>query len=186
MAGYHHCISLALLCLLLCQDSLATEPYKSTACEAYSSSGPFGPHAVFLMDHFLPDGAPNTADESAWNEYLGTYDHMIRNFQSYLMPNDLNHVMDVCKNSGGRQFTGKSNRFGSNGRTDLCISKRPFKFLTVHKVDNRWVPRVIAEERNLILGCAKVQNGCKPVHFERNNCDAKPNDEDKGCEGGPP
>lgn len=64
---------------------------------------------------------------------------------------------------------------------DLCISKKPFKFFTV-KINNRkQVKKVKVENQHVILGCNKIKNECRPVHFEANKKYATPDNNKPDC-----
>ncbi|XP_059899442.1 uncharacterized protein LOC132451141 [Gadus macrocephalus] len=157
MAGYQRCISLALVGLLLCHNFLA----ESTACTSREKG--FA-HCIFLCRHF-PHGAPQTANLKKWKDFLGDPDPN-RRIQSFLKPSDLGRVNAVCTDEGGRQCTQPANP--NDKRQNLCISRQPFKYLTVVS-DYAGYPYMVTEEnKHLILACDKVDNICLPTHFEPN------------------
>ncbi|XP_030203291.1 uncharacterized protein LOC115535872 [Gadus morhua] len=178
MAGYQRCISLALLCLLLCHDSLGV---NSKACTETRTSTPFPD------SHFLPDDQPEGFAGSTWKDYV-KIKPLLPGAHSFLYQRDKNDVMDVCKDKGGRQFPGQSKRDGWDFKeSDLCISNKKFKFRKVTiDTDPSVVPQVIDEEKYLILGCVLVNKVCVPSHFEGNYHNEEPNVLDKGCAGGVP
>ena len=164
MAGYQRCSSLALLCLLLCHNSMAATPFRSTACAEKSRST--GSFENFKWGHFLEHNDPT------W--------HLLseNSIKSFLNFNELDKVKDVCKNKGGQLFQPTGSKRKS---TNLCISREKFNFVTV--ISNPW--RIRAEFKHLIVACDLVDGECLPTHFEANKENFIPNINTIGCRGGP-
>lgn len=128
-------------------------------------------YQTFLQRH-LPPGTPSSLDRSDWGKYLKTSGACKRPTQSFLHPQDQDRVISVCSNRGGRVY-----------KDNLCISKEPFKFVTVRSEPDTCGIRSIQEEsKHLILACEVLDNQCLPVHFEGNPGDLKPEYNAKGCQ----
>ncbi|XP_010883120.2 angiogenin [Esox lucius] len=127
-------------------------------------------HNQFLHKHVRP-GTPTTTDRNAWEKYLRENNDCKRPTQSFLNPNDRERVDAVCSSSGGKTYKG-----------NLCISRSPFKFLTVRSDPGTCgVSSVREETKHLILACEALENRCVPVHFEGNREGSKPDNNAPGC-----
>ena len=149
MAGYQRCVSLALVCLLLCHDSLAA---KSTACAKYQLKE--SSHAEFNKYHLC--------DPSNFPKWWKSVENRGPK-QSCINSIWMQKVYDVCNSKGGLQYTGPK-----GSPTNLCISKKKFSFFTLNR--NNMMGEALydieKEFQHLILACDKVGNKCLPTHFE--------------------
>ncbi|KAJ3581254.1 hypothetical protein NHX12_002107 [Muraenolepis orangiensis] len=166
MAGCQGLISLALLCLWLCHGSLAKNdlPCKPSKWNnAYST---------FIKRH-VHSQTPKSLDQNQWEKYIRQFG-CDRPTQSFLDSSDLERVKAVCSDQGGRQY-----------KENLCISSRPFSFVTVRSQSGTCgIRSVHRETKHLILACELLENQCLPVHFEGNRDSSKPDNNARGCQGG--
>ncbi|CAL8239221.1 unnamed protein product [Gadus morhua 'NCC'] len=157
MAGYQRCISLALVCLLLCHDSLQVEQFKSTACTNEPRKD--GADQTFIKTH-VRTGTPTTLTDGGWGKFLEKGQEGNHKIHSFLT-STMDEVNAVCSRSGGKQYQSK---YPSNPSTNLCISNDDFKFFTVTWVNK--VPTIKEETKRLILACDQFVEKCLPTHFE--------------------
>ncbi|KAL2084711.1 hypothetical protein ACEWY4_020229 [Coilia grayii] len=127
---------------------------------------------TFLKRH-LPPNQPTTEDQNEWTRFIEGHRLCGRPTQSFLHPNDKQQVDGVCSPDGGRTV-----------RENLCISTQKFSFFTVRmrKNNNCQVHKVKQEFKHIILGCSKVNNTCRPVHFEGNPDGKEPSPDQPPCE----
>uniref|UniRef100_A0AAY4C532 Ribonuclease A-domain domain-containing protein n=1 Tax=Denticeps clupeoides TaxID=299321 RepID=A0AAY4C532_9TELE len=119
-------------------------------------------HNTFLKRH-VAEGAPSTDDQNGWETFLRKSKFCHRPTQSFLPDSERERVNAVCA-SGGKLYKG-----------NLCISKEPFSFITVRVEQGTCgIRKVVRETKHLILACEKIENHCKPVHFEGNPENIKP------------
>lgn len=167
MIGDRCLVPLALLCLWLCHDALAK---NDLPCQPSKWNNAFG---TFLKRH-VRQGIPSGLDQNQWQAYISNLG-CNRPTQSFLDPDELERVKAVCSDQGGRQF-----------KENLCISSKPFSFITVRSETNTCGIRSVKREtKHLILACEVLDNQCLPVHFEGNLENAIPDNNARGCQGGP-
>ncbi|XP_055358855.1 uncharacterized protein LOC114843753 [Betta splendens] len=127
---------------------------------------------TFVKRH-LPSGTPGSLDQNDWERFIRNKG-CNRPTQSFLRTSDLERVRDVCTSRGGKVYKG-----------NLCISRRPFTFVTVRsEVGTCGIKSVREETKHLILACELLsgqQDQCLPVHFEGNPEDAQPDNNARGC-----
>ncbi|CAL8299383.1 unnamed protein product [Lota lota] len=163
MAGYQRCISLALVCLWLCHHSLAV-PLNSEPCKPNNNA--YNAHDAFLMKH-VPAATPRTLGVTEGKKNLKKKVNFKRSFLNH---NDLEEVLQVCSDEGGLRYTTNQKPGKKTKMTNLCISTKPFNYVTVHYNQSNENPYTIVDEhKHLILACDKVGNQCLPVHFEPND-----------------
>ncbi|CAL8290573.1 unnamed protein product [Merluccius merluccius] len=112
MAGCRGLVTLALLCLWLCHNSLAK---NDLPCQPSKRNSAFD---TFQKRH-VPSGAPHSVDQNVWEDYIRKHG-CDRPTQSFLDPSDLERVKAVCSSQGGKRH-----------KENLCISSQPFTFFTV-------------------------------------------------------
>lgn len=128
-------------------------------------------YATFIKRH-IRAGTPTSLDNNEWSKYIRNNGGCDRPTQSFLHPSDLEKVKDVCTSQGGKTY-----------KENLCISRQPFKFVTVRSEQGTCGIRSIREEtKHLILACEVLENQCLPVHFEGNPQDNKPDNNARGCQ----
>ncbi|KAG8009711.1 hypothetical protein GBF38_004882 [Nibea albiflora] len=126
---------------------------------------------TFFKRH-IRSGTPTSLNQNEWEKYIRNNGGCDRPTQSFLHPKDLDRVKGVCTSKGG--VTHKEN---------LCISRKPFTFVTVRSEPGTCGIRSIREEtKHLILACEVLDNQCLPVHFEGNPDNLKPNNNAKACQ----
>ncbi|KAK0134345.1 hypothetical protein N1851_030106 [Merluccius polli] len=164
MAGCRGLVSLALLCLWLCHNSLAK---NDLPCQPSKWNNAFD---TFQKRH-VPSGAPHSMDQNVWEDYIRKHG-CNRPTQSFLDPSDLERVKAVCSSQGGKRH-----------KENLCISSQPFTFFTVRSdIGTCGIRNVRKETKHLILACELLDNQCLPVHFEGNTADLKPDNNARGCQ----
>ncbi|XP_056300377.1 angiogenin [Pseudoliparis swirei] len=127
---------------------------------------------TFIKRH-VRSGTPESLDQNQWENYIKFNGGCDRPTQSFLRPSDLARVKAVCTDQGGAMY-----------KENLCISRKPFTFVTVRSAPGTCGIRSVREEtKHLILACEGLSNQCLPVHFEGNSVDAKPNNNARGCQG---
>ncbi|XP_060726394.1 uncharacterized protein LOC132845965 [Tachysurus vachellii] len=129
-------------------------------------------HATFLKRH-LPDGVPKTWDQNVWNAMLKQIKTCGRPTQSFFYEDDRESVNAVCTKAGGKQHS-----------DNLCISKKKFSFVTVRVNVQEGlcgIRSIRNETKHIILGCDKVQDTCRPVHFEGNPENLTPSNNKPDC-----
>ncbi|XDV24279.1 hypothetical protein PO909_028500, partial [Leuciscus waleckii] len=126
-----------------------------------------------FLKHHLNNNIPGDLEISAWETFIGTENTWGRKTQSFFREAAHDHAKAVCS-KGGKKYPGRN----------LCISNEPLEFITVH-VDtaNKKVTEVKQMNRHVILACEKIENECKPVHFEPNKNEAKPENNQPDCSG---
>lgn len=126
---------------------------------------------TFLQRHLLP-GTPTSLDQNQWKRYILNKTGCGRPTQSFLNPNDLARVKEVCSKGGGERY-----------KDNLCISRQPFTFITVRsEMGTCGIKSIREETKHLILACEVLGNDCLPVHFEGNPENLKPRNDGKGCQ----
>ncbi|XP_057195980.1 uncharacterized protein LOC130557878 [Triplophysa rosa] len=127
---------------------------------------------VFLKRH-IPDGAPHTLDQNAWQAFLRKINMCDRPTQSFFRANERRRVDNVCTKAGGKTLSG-----------NLCISKEKFSFVTV-RVDTAegtcGIRNIRNESKHIILACEDIGDVCQPVHFEGNPKDEVPSNNQLDC-----
>lgn len=164
MASLRVCVTLV-VCLLLGQQACAI---NDAPCQLSKRNNGF---RTFLKRH-IRDGTPQSLDQNEWAKYIRYNGGCDRPTQSFLDPDDLERVKDVCSSTGGKAF-----------KDNLCISQEPFKFVTVRSERGTCGIRSITPEtKHLILACEVLENQCLPVHFEGNPNNLRPSNNDRGCQ----
>lgn len=154
-----------LVCVLLGQQTCAK---NEAPCQLSKwNSG----YKTFIKRH-IRDGTPVTMDQNEWEKYIRNNGGCDRPTQSFLQPTDLERVKAVCSTKGGKTY-----------KENLCISKEPFKFVTVRSQPGTCgIRSITSETKHLILACEVLENQCLPVHFEGNPDNLRPSNNDRGCQ----
>lgn len=123
----------------------------------------------FLKKH-IRDDFPTDLKKDNWKKFIkriGTWDRPVQSFFPLSLKNNLT---DVCS-SGGKMYRG-----------NLCISKKPFSFITV-KIDimTKTIKTVERLKNYVILACDRFGNKCLPDHFEANTKNIQPNTKKPNC-----
>lgn len=124
---------------------------------------------TFLHRHLRKDIPTDPRNLREWQKFITKIKTWDRPIQSFFPISEARMVMAVCS-SGGKEYQG-----------NLCISKKPLKFFTVYIKNKKQVKKVKVQEQHAILGCDKIENKCKPVHFEANTNDATPDNNKADC-----
>lgn len=153
------------VCLLLWQQTCAR---NEAPCQLSKWNNGFD---TFRKRH-VRDDTPQSLDQNEWEKYIRNHGGCSRPTQSFLPKSDLDRVMAVCSNTGGKAY-----------KENLCISQEPFTFVTVRSEPGTCgIRSVKPEKKHLILACEKLDNQCLPVHFEGNPKDLRPSNNDRGCQ----
>ncbi|XP_039974746.1 angiogenin [Xiphias gladius] len=164
MAVHGVFLSLA-LCLLPGHQTLAK---NEAPCQLSKWNNGFN---VFMKRH-ISSKTPTSLDKNEWERYIRNNGGCNRPTQSFLHPNDLESVKAVCTGAGGKTY-----------KENLCISQKPFSFVTVRSEQGTCGIRSVREEtKHLILACEVLDNRCLPVHFEGNPENLKPDNNARGCQ----
>ncbi|KPP58769.1 angiogenin-like [Scleropages formosus] len=135
-------------------------------------------HRTFLARHVLKS-SPETLDAKVWEEFLRNHSFCHRPTQSFLPYREKEEIDAVCSPAGGRLHT-----------RNLCISRKPFSFITVKTVGTHLgscnVSHVDRETKHIILACETIKDICVPVHFEGNPDQEEPRDDAPDCQSSPP
>lgn len=127
---------------------------------------------TFLHRH-LQNNVPETKDDMrAWQKFVDKIDTWDRPIQSFFPPSQASRVIAVCS-TGGKQHTG-----------NLCISKEPLLYFNVEVNNKKQVKKVKPFlDHHVILACNKIrsENKCLPIHFEANEDNVKPNNNNEDC-----
>lgn len=151
-------------CLLLAEQTSAR---NEAPCQRSKWKKGFD---TFRQRH-LPPGTPASLDQSQWKRYILNRTGCGRPTQSFLKPEDLARVKEVCSERGGQRL-----------KDNLCISRQSFTFVTVRsEMGTCGIKSVREETKHLILACEVLGDDCLPVHFEGNPEDLKPRNDGKGC-----
>ncbi|KAG8009709.1 hypothetical protein GBF38_004880 [Nibea albiflora] len=153
-------------CVLLTHQTFA--PHNNAPC--LPTTRKYG-YDTFVSRHIRSD-IPNSLDQNVWERYIRRKRGCNRPTQSFLQRKDLTRVKDVCTRKGGMLH-----------KRNLCISRRPFTFVTV-RIDRRTcrVRSVRVNTKYLILACDRLDNQCLPVHFEGNPHNLTPKYKTKACQ----
>lgn len=127
-----------------------------------------GAHETFRNHHLRKD-APKDQNKGDWQKFINKIKTWDRPIQSFFHFREARRVLAVCS-SGGKMYKG-----------NLCISKKPFKFITVEINNKKQVKKVKVQKQHVILGCDKIKNQCLPIHFEANINDAVPDNNKQDC-----
>lgn len=157
------------LSVLLCLLHLSTTSEQENSTQEGHHTHPCMPsdvpqaYDIFLKRHLTAD-QPDSLDQNQWQRFIEKHRLCHRPTQSFLRPEDKHQVLDVCSSTGGRVL-----------RDNLCISGQKFSFITV-RLDTHHclISSVIKETKHLILACDDISNVCRPVHFQGNPGDLKP------------
>ncbi|CAG6015355.1 unnamed protein product [Menidia menidia] len=153
------------VCVLLGQQTSAK---NDAPCQPSRWNNGF---KTFIKRH-IASGAPSSLDQNEWEKYIRGLGNCNRPTQSFLSPEDLEKVRAVCTNGGGKVL-----------KDNLCISQKPFTFVTVRSEQGTCGIKTVKEEtKHLILACEVLDNQCLPVHFEGNPTYLKPSNNAKGCQ----
>ncbi|XP_036929026.1 uncharacterized protein LOC119005486 [Acanthopagrus latus] len=164
MAPLRVFLSLA-VCLLLGHQAFAK---NDAPCQRSKWNNGY---ATFLKRH-IPPGTPTSLDQNQWMNYIKQNTGCNRPTQSFISPEDLDKVKDVCKSNGGKVY-----------KDNLCISQQAFTFVTVRsELGTCGIKNIQKETKHLILACEVLENECLPVHFEGNPDNLKPNNNARGCQ----
>ncbi|KAG8009708.1 hypothetical protein GBF38_004879 [Nibea albiflora] len=153
-------------CVLLTHQTFA--PHNNAPClPATEMCG----YDIFVCRHFYSD-SPKPPDQNELERYIRRKGGCNRPTQSFLQRKDQRRVKDVCTRKGGVIY-----------KRNLCLSRRPFTFVTVRIDTSTCSIRSVREEtKHLILACDRLDNQCLPVHFEGNPENLKPNNNDRPCQ----
>lgn len=123
-----------------------------------------------FCSHHLRKDSPGDKDLKKWQKFITKINTWNRTKQSFFPYNEAKKVLAVCS-SGGKIFKG-----------NLCISKKPLSFFTaqVNRTEKR-VKSVESQKKHVILACGKIENKCRPVHFEENTKDFTPDKKQSDC-----
>ncbi|ROI36379.1 hypothetical protein DPX16_11320 [Anabarilius grahami] len=124
---------------------------------------------TFLRHHLNKDSPTDPRNLREWQKFITKIKTWDRPIQSFFPFSEARMVMAVCS-SGGEIYQG-----------NLCISKKPLKFFTVYIKSKKQVKNVKVQKQHAILGCDKIENKYRPVHFEANKNDAKPDNNKPDC-----
>uniref|UniRef100_A0A3Q3SD14 Si:dkey-237j11.3 n=1 Tax=Mastacembelus armatus TaxID=205130 RepID=A0A3Q3SD14_9TELE len=150
MAALGAFLALAIYLLLGCQ----TLAKNDAPCQLSKWNNGY---KTFLRRH-VPSGMPTSLNQNEWENFIRSKGNCDRPTQSFLSPEELDKVKDVCTNRGGKVY-----------KENLCISKQPFTFVTVRSEQGTCGIRSVRQEtKHLILACEVLDNQCLPVHFEGN------------------
>lgn len=153
------------LCLLLGRQTFAK---NDAPCQRSKWNNGY---STFVRRHIRP-GLPTSLDQNEWESYIRKNGGCDRPTQSFLQPAQLDRVKAVCTKEGGKVY-----------EENLCISDRPFTFVTVRSEPGTCGIRSVREEtKHLILACEVLENQCLPVHFEGNPKNLKPQNNARGCQ----
>uniref|UniRef100_A0A3B3SG52 Si:dkey-237j11.3 n=1 Tax=Paramormyrops kingsleyae TaxID=1676925 RepID=A0A3B3SG52_9TELE len=126
---------------------------------------------IFLAKHVRND-TPINEDMAAWKRFFSHNQNLCnRPTQSFLRYNDKSLINNVCTSNGGKIY-----------ERNLCISNRTFSFITVRIKQGCEISSITRETNHIILACDKIDNVCRPVHFEGNQNNLKPNPKAPGCQ----
>uniref|UniRef100_A0A3Q1FN41 Ribonuclease A-domain domain-containing protein n=1 Tax=Acanthochromis polyacanthus TaxID=80966 RepID=A0A3Q1FN41_9TELE len=157
-----------LFCLVFFLLKLQTSAKNDAPCQPSKWNNGY---KTFIKRH-IRSGTPNSYDEDEWKAYIKTHGGCDRPTQSFLLPKDLDRVRAVCSSGGGQVY-----------QENLCISRQPFKFVTVRSEPQTCSIRSVkAETKHLILACEVLENQCLPVHFEGNPEGLRPDNNARGCQ----
>ncbi|MFT7808521.1 angiogenin-like [Arapaima gigas] len=135
-------------------------------------------HKTFLERHVVKS-SPETLDTGVWEEFLRNRSFCHRPTQSFLPYTEKEGIDAVCSLAGGKLHTG-----------NLCISKKPFSFITVRTGGNKsggcTISHVDREAKHIILACETIKDACVPVHFQGNPDGQEPQEDAPDCRGPPP
>uniref|UniRef100_UPI0037E7902F uncharacterized protein n=1 Tax=Semicossyphus pulcher TaxID=241346 RepID=UPI0037E7902F len=164
MAALRAFLTLA-VCLLLAHQTFAK---NDAPCQRSKWNNGY---STFQKRH-IREGMPKSMDQNEWEKYIRNHGGCDRPTQSFLQPEDRDRVRDVCTNKGGKRF-----------KENLCISDKPFTFVTVRSEPGTCGIRSIRKEtKHLILACEVIENQCVPVHFEGNPNNIRPDNNARGCQ----
>uniref|UniRef100_A0A3B3T098 Ribonuclease A-domain domain-containing protein n=1 Tax=Paramormyrops kingsleyae TaxID=1676925 RepID=A0A3B3T098_9TELE len=131
----------------------------------------------FLSKHVCKD-TPMDTNLDEWQKFFNKHKALCnqnRLTQSFLRYRDKSRIENVCTTKGGKIYM-----------ENLCISNHTFSFITVRLYSSCKIRNATRESKHIILACDKVNNVCRPVHFERNQSDRRPNRKAPGCYYHPP
>ncbi|KAI4895442.1 hypothetical protein NFI96_018728 [Prochilodus magdalenae] len=164
---------MAVLAFLLLTFGLSLASSQNTNPNSCMQAKHNNAHNTFLKRH-LPEGVPvGTMDQNVWGKLLRQIKTCGRPTQSFFHSSQRELVEHVCTKSGGKAFSG-----------NLCISKKPFNFITVRlNMDEGMcgIKSIRNETKHIILGCDKIENVCQPVHFEGNPTSREPDNNLPDC-----
>ncbi|XP_028837608.1 uncharacterized protein LOC114791167 [Denticeps clupeoides] len=128
-------------------------------------------HDTFLKRHLHRD-APTSLNHTHWHIFIKEQRFCQRHTQSFLPQSQEEQVKSVCSESGG--FIHSDN---------MCISKKPFSFITARiNTTTCSILTVQKETKHLLLSCDKIEGRCVPVHFQGNPDNTEPDHSHHPCE----
>ncbi|XDV24290.1 hypothetical protein PO909_028508, partial [Leuciscus waleckii] len=126
-----------------------------------------------FLTHHLNNNIPNNLDINEWQTFIDRIDTWHRGIQSFFPEAEHRNVLGVCS-TGGKIYPNTVN---------LCISKKKISFYNVYVNYRKQVKRVKPMYQYVILGCEKIVNKCRPIHFEANRNNAEPDNNQPNCSG---